>query len=245
MLTTLHAVALRTVRYNDRQSILTAWTAETGRMSFALSEANTAEARRRRALSMPLSLFEATVDLRPDRDIVNIRDMRPSLTTPNTASHPVRAAVAMFAAEILGAVLRESGVPDPGMYAVIRAMAEATDTLGARALANLPLWFMHRLSVPLGFEPDFTEARPGSWFNALRGVFSPSRDTSVRETYPYADMRPLLMFARMDTSQLHRLRLAAGHRRILLDHILTYYSMHHTPLRGLRSLPVLEALLHI
>lgn len=244
MITTLHAVALRTVRYNDRQSILSAWTAEAGRMSFAMSESNSAEARRRRALSMPMSMFEAVADIRPGRDIVTIRDMRPWPPTPNTATHPVRAAVAMFVAEVLSTTLRDAGAPDAHLYAFIASAARDIDTLPTPALAKYPLWFLHRLSIPLGFEPDFTEAAPGTWFDMRRGTFTPAPDPNVRDVADYRSMRPLLLIARMQPGQLQRLRLSSDIRKVLMNKILDYYTIHFTNMRNLRSLPVLEALFH-
>ena len=54
----LRCVALRTIKYDDRRSIVSAWSEQLGRVSFIVPDGASREARRRRALLMPLSLFE-------------------------------------------------------------------------------------------------------------------------------------------------------------------------------------------
>ena len=96
---TLHCIALRTVKYNDRHSILTAYTREHGRMSFLLPAGSGKEAARRRALMMPMGLFECTADLRPGRDIPPMREPAPILPLHGIRSNPVKGLIAMFLAE--------------------------------------------------------------------------------------------------------------------------------------------------
>ena len=65
MYESLHCLALRTVRHDDRTSILSAWTAECGRVGISMPAGTGREAQRRRALTMPLAIFEGVVVSRP------------------------------------------------------------------------------------------------------------------------------------------------------------------------------------
>jgi hypothetical protein len=77
----LDCIALRTVKYNDRNSILTVYTKQLGRLAMLLPAGGTREAKRLRALCQPMSAFCCVVDIRPNRDIYQMRDVRPATVT--------------------------------------------------------------------------------------------------------------------------------------------------------------------
>lgn len=114
MYESIRGLALRTIRHDDRTSILSAWTAERGRVAISMPAGNGREARRRRALTMPLALFEGVAVSRPGRELLQLRDMRPTDVTASLHSHPVKTAMALFLADVLDSVLR-SAAPD-GRY---------------------------------------------------------------------------------------------------------------------------------
>ena len=98
MLTHLNCIALRTVKYSDRNNILTAYSREMGRVALLMSAGGSREAVRRRAVTMPLTPFECIADVRPGRDIYNVREPRALLPLHGLHSNPVKGAVVMFMA---------------------------------------------------------------------------------------------------------------------------------------------------
>ena len=75
----MHIIALRTIKHNERSSILTAFSLEAGRVAFALPAGGGREAIRRRALLMPLSAVECVADTRRGTDILLMHGPRPGL----------------------------------------------------------------------------------------------------------------------------------------------------------------------
>ena len=62
----LNCIALRTVKYSDRNSILSVYTRQHGRMGLLVPAGASKAAARTRALSMPLATFDCVADIRPD-----------------------------------------------------------------------------------------------------------------------------------------------------------------------------------
>ena len=104
----LHCIALHTVRYNDRNNILTAFSLEDGRVSLLVPATASREARRQRAITMPMSFFECIANYRHGGSIANMSDVRQSIPLPGLTGNPVKITVALFLAELLGVVLRET-----------------------------------------------------------------------------------------------------------------------------------------
>jgi DNA repair protein RecO (recombination protein O) len=236
-------VALRTIKYSDKNSILLAWTAELGRVSLLMPAGAGAESRRRRALSMPLSLFEAQVDVRPGRDIMTMRDMRAAAVTPSLSAHPVKITLAMFLAEVLSAVLNENGQADPVMWQFISESVIDLDVADDEHLANFHLLFLYRLGVLLGIEPDVSTWQPGRVFDLVDGIFrvgAPLHGKYIEST----EAQAIIALSRLTPRTASLLKLTHSQRTRLLDGILQYYSLHHAQLGNLRSLDIVRTLCH-
>lgn len=238
----LHCIALRTVRHSDRQSILTAWSRERGRVAIAMPADNGREARRRRALTMPLSLFEGMDASRPGREIVQLRELRPTAVAASLHQHPVKSTVAMFLAEVLDNVLRMAQ-PDTSLWDFLEGSVRALDTLQAPgAVANFHLWFLRALATLTGVAPDFGSWRHGSVFDMREGLFRITPPLHGR--YLQADEAlAVRLLGRLTPTNIARVHIPREARARMLDGILEYYALHGAlSSASMRSLDVLRSL---
>lgn len=241
METLLHCISLRVVKHSDTSSIATVWTRERGRMAVSLSAGAGREARRHRALMMPFSVFECVGHLQPGREIIRVSDVRPFGPGNVSAADPVKNVVAMFLGDFLYAVLRESQ-PDPCLTDFI---FESVDTLRAAtgvALANFHLYFLYRLSGFLGIAPDTGTYARGRFFDMREGVFTATPPLHAAAVDPRR-AKVVWLLSRIAPGDLGRLRVNRTIRNEILDRMLDYYGMHHTPMSSLSSLQILRSVL--
>lgn len=236
----LRCISLRTVKYDDRRSIVTVWSAERGRMGLIVPAGSSRGACRLRAIMMPMGLFEGEVDIRPGRDLMSIRDVRPLAVLSSMSSSPAKAVVALFLAEVLERILRESA-PDRLLSEFIFGAVEMLDATPPRGVDNFPLIFLCKLGEFLGISPDVAEWRPGSYFDMTGGVYRRSAPTSGRWLGP-REAATAAILQRLEFSTAARLGIDKPTRRAMLDAILEYYTIHLAPLDSLRSLEVLRTL---
>lgn len=237
----LHCIALRTVRHSDRQSILAAWSRERGRVGIVMPADNGREARRRRALTMPLALFEGIEPSRPcSGELVRLRELRPTAVTSSLHSHPVKGSVALFLAEVLDSVLRMAQ-PEQRLWDFLEASVRALDALSAPvAVANFHLWFLRALATLTGIAPDFGTWRPGAVFDMEEGVFRASAPLHGRYLQPEEALAVRLL-GRMTPANIAGIRMPRELRSRMLDGILEYYALHGMP-ASTRGLDVLRGL---
>ncbi len=235
----LHCIALRTIKYNDKHSILSAYSLEMGRVSFLVPAGTGREAVRRRALLMPLAAFECVADIRSGRDIYTMKEPRAVNVRHGIHSHPVKGAVALFLAEVLTAILRENQ-DDVSLYAyleyAIGRLDSADDTV-----ANFHICFLYNLGRFIGIEPDVSSYREGRVFDMLDGVFRatpPLHSNYLKQEAATA----VAALSRMTFDNMHLFRLSRNQRHELLDGILRYYSIHYATLSSLKSIDVLRSL---
>ncbi len=237
----LHCIALRTIKYDDRKSIVTAWSAERGRVSLTVPDGGSREARRRRALMMPMSLFEGSVDIKPGREMHSIRDLRPTRVLADMVSNPAKGLVAMFMAEVLEKLLR-TAPPDDALTAYIFESVIRLDAMATgRGVANFPILFMYKLGHYLGIEPDGGTMGRGRVFDMQGGRWRATAPTDGRWLdVEQASGASLLHRLSFETSE--RLGLPRQWRREALDRILEYYTMHYVSLVDLKTVEVAKSL---
>lgn len=103
----LTIICLRLTRHSDSRSILTALSREAGRVAMGVPAGNSREARRLRALTMPLSVLTCETVARPGQEILPIRQAAAARVTASLHSHPVKQMMAMFVAETVSLVMRQ------------------------------------------------------------------------------------------------------------------------------------------
>lgn len=231
-------ICLRSVKYSDSRSVATLWTRELGVLSAVIPSGAGREAGRRRAIMMPMRVFEAVAWARAGQELVRISDVKP-LPAP-MSSDPAAGAVALFVSDFLCSALRQSG-PDELMSDFIFDSASRLPSLGGTALANFHLYFLTHLGRFLGIEPDMGTYAPGAYFDMREGRFCASAPLHRASLTP-EQARVVAVLMRLSPRSLRLLRLSRSDRNAILDSILDYYTLHYAPMRSLSSLPILRAL---
>lgn len=239
MLRPVKCIILRTVRYNDHSSIVTAYSRELGRISFVSPAGSSREAVRRRALLMPLSVIDCVTDDRPGRDLLSVRDLSRSGGF-DFSEKPMKGVTALFIADFLNSTLKERQ-PDEAMFEFIMTAIARLGEVNGSALANFHIAFMVNLQHYLGIFPDISTYRPGRVFDIIDGVY--------RSTAPlhgkYLDREESsfsVLFSRMTFRNMGLYRLNRDQRNRAVDIILEFYSHHLGDLRDLQSLDVVRSL---
>lgn len=231
-------ICLRSVKYSDSQSVATLWTRELGAIAAVVPSGSGREASRRRAIMMPMRVFEAVAWVKPGRELARITDLKP-LPAP-LAADPAVGAVALFVSDFLCSALRQTG-PDELMSDFIFASAARLHALTGTALANFHLYFLAHLGRFLGIEPDMGTYAPGAYFDMREGRFCLAAPLH-RSVLSPAQARMVALLMRLSPRSLRLLRLSRAERNAILDATLEYYSIHYTPMRSLASLPILRSL---
>lgn len=240
MHSTLHCIALRTVRHTDRASILTAWSAEHGRVALLIPGGVGAESRRRRALTAPMSLFECVADIRPDREVYSMRDLKALRVNAGIAASPTRTAVALFLSEVTAAILCD-GQPDAATWSLLTDMVATLDSASGHELAAFPLYYLCMLGARLGITPDPSEYRRGMYFDMIDSRFV-TVPPITRQYLTPDRARIAAALLTLPLKRIGRLGLSRATRSDALDTILEYYTLHYTRPGTLRSLDIVRML---
>lgn len=221
----LTAVCLRTQRHNDTQSILTVWDLNLGRLSLVIPAGKGRVATRLRALTHPLAVVCAEAVLKPNAELHRVSELRPYAVLPHLTAEPPRIMTAMYLAQWLDAVLRQSA-PDRQMSSFIIQSVVTLDSLSPRAALNFIPYLTLRMTRFLGIEPDW--GADGMFFDLREGAFVDTLPAHSQFLDP-AQTAYLRRLARMHPRNLHLFQHTLEQRRLIINYILQYYTLHHGP----------------
>lgn len=235
----LTIIPLRITPYSDKFSILSAYSREMGRVSCLVPAGNGREARRRRALLMPLCPVRCVVSVTPGREIMPMKEPMPAPPLPLISADPLRCTLALFLSDVLQAVLRQSE-SDPELFdfvvdAAIRLNRPDTAT------ANFHLTFLVKLLTHLGVAPDMGGYHRGMVFDMVDAIFRQSAPLHGR-VLPADEALAANRLSRISWENMHIYKYTRAQRARVLDLILEYYSLHLVSLSSLKSLTVLREL---
>ena len=234
----LECIALRTVRYTDRNNILTAYSRQKGRVTFTVPAGTGRSALRMRALTMPLGRFECEAISRTGSEMMRMKDLMAVSDAGTAAPGPLSGTLSLFLAEVLASLLREQQ-PDVHLYDFIALTAEMIARSPAPRAANLHIAFLLRLQHFMGIEPDWATYRPGAVFDMADGIFRSSAPLHGR-WIPSAEAEAAYRLRRMTLRNSHLWQLSRRERNLILDRLIQYYQIHFQRLGTVASLEVLR-----
>lgn len=240
MLQKMQGVVLRTLKYKDTSMIVDIYTESMGRTSFLVAVSRSRKAPLRSVLFQPLALVEFEADIRPNRTLYKVKEVRPLHTFTSLPYHPMKSAVALFLSEFLYRAVREEGENRP-LFAYLQHSVRWLDAC-ERGYANFHLVFLIRLSRFLGLYPNLENYRHGDYFDLLNACFTPLKPLHHAYYLMPEEAARLLPLVRMNFDTMHLFRMNRMERNRCLTVLNDYYRLHLPGFPELKSLEVLREL---
>ncbi len=172
----------------------------------------------------------------PRMELDRFKEVRSGFLLQNLPFDLRKSTIALFTAEVLHRLVRESEPNEP-LFEFVWNSIGALDALDA-GVANFHLWFLAQLSRFLGFCPgnDYTE---GAWFDIREGLFTPLRPLHP-ECLTRECARLLATLLQSGVTSLASLSLNRQQRSEFLNALLTYYGYHLNAVHTVQSLRILR-----
>lgn len=233
----IRGIVLNSIKHNDRHNIVALFTETRGRISFISPVGSGKNGRVRNARLLPLSVVESEVKFKNNDQLQFLGAVNPVYVWHDLYFNPMKSAITYFLAEFLNKYFKESYRDEIAWKFIVSSIDKFDQMDGP--LANFHLWFLIRFLDFAGITPDFSTYRDGDYFDMRDGLpshFIPTH--SDRLTPSETKMIPLLL--RMNLSNFHKFKFSVHQRRLILDKILKYYSIHFPGLGNLKSAEILS-----
>lgn len=240
MLQKVDTLILRVVRYGDSSLILKTYSQQQGLLSFIASVSKKSKTGLKPSLLQPLNQLETVYYGKSKGDLKRLKEARLSYQYQTLPYEPVKSCLAIFLAEVLQHVLHEEEA-QPILYNFITDALQQLDA-SPKSTANFHLVFLLALSRYLGFGPE-TPSATANYFDLLEGRYT--SDTPKHSHFingPELELWKQLQ--NLNLTNYEQLKMAPQQRSYLLKALLSFFRLHVNDFGELRSLAVLQQVLH-
>lgn len=239
MLHKTRGVVLYAMPYNDKYSIVYMYTELFGRVSYMIARSRGKRSLVSPSLFMPLSVLEMEVDHKNNRDIHRIREAKACFPVTELSCNPVKNVIALFLAEVLFRVVKETEPDSPLFDYLYRSihLLESTD----KGVANFHIVFLLGLLHYLGIFPNAESYCAGSYFDMLNAGFI----DEVPMHKHFLDREESQTFSsllRISFENMHAYTFSRAERVNIVHRIIEYYRLHLPEFPEIRSIAVMQSL---
>lgn len=240
----LHKTAglvLKTTNYAESSVVAKIYTKQFGLQSYMINGVKKPKAKIRMNMLQPLSLLDLVVYHKPNGGIQRIAEARSLPILQTIPYHIVKSCIALFINEMLYKTLKQTE-NEPALYNFLHNAIVYLDQTEENCANYAPVFLM-KLSSFLGFKPDTAFADSAKYFDLQNGIFIntiPNHTHCISENH----LKYWLEVLRCPLTETYLLTLNATNRKILLQHIITYYSLHIDNFGVINSHLILESVLN-
>ncbi|MFI3280576.1 MAG: DNA repair protein RecO [Rikenellaceae bacterium] len=232
-------ILLSTVKYGDNSLVAQLLTDVGGRQSFMVQGVRSTRGRGSKlALFQPFFALEFE-GVQPTRgELHRFSEVRSGITLRRTPFDIRRSTIALFIAEVLYRLVKESE-PNEQLFNFVWGSVEALDTLD-EGVANFHLWFLAHLSRFLGFSPTNNYSK-GCYFDIREGHYTPTKP--LHSTLLEPDNALILRdMTECDVRHLGEVGLNRHQRVSFLEALMSYYGYHLEAIHSVKSISILMEL---
>ena len=233
----IKGLVLNVRKYNDKNCIVTLYTRERGRLSFISPLGSGKSGNARRARLQPLAVITTEFNYKPSSELQRLGGVASAEVWSDLYFHPAKRAMALFISEFLHRLLNAT-MPDPALFDFLIQSVRLLDRMD-KGIPDFHIPFLVALLTYSGIQPDVSNYRAGYVFDFSTGGFVDEHE-SKGPVIAGEDAKAVAFVARIDFSNMKKLRLTSVNRRQILYGLLNYFSYHFPGLGSLKSPEVLR-----
>ncbi|MDO7743799.1 MAG: DNA repair protein RecO [Pedobacter sp.] len=240
MLHKTRGIVLKTTLYSESSVVVQIFTDKFGIQSYMINGVKKPRAKIRMNMLQSLHLVDMVVYHKPNSSIQRISELRPSPVFRTIPYDILKSTMIIFLNEVLYKSIRQQNADENIFDYIFNAISWFDES--DESNSNFHLAFLLKLSRFLGFAPSMETKSDSSYFDLQEGEFK-----SLPPLHPFfIEKTAAILFISLFTTpfeKLSEIKIDNITRRLILDKILVYYTLHTASFGEIKSHQVLEDVL--
>jgi len=240
MLHKTRGIVLKTTLYSESSVVVQIFTDKFGIQSYMINGVKKPRAKIRMNMLQSLHLVDMVVYHKPNSSIQRISELRPSPVFRTIPYDILKSTMIIFLNEVLYKSIRQQNADENIFDYIFNAISWFDES--DESNSNFHLAFLLKLSRFLGFAPSMETKSDSSYFDLQEGEFK-----SLPPLHPFfIEKTAAILFISLFTTpfeKLSEIKIDNVTRRLILDKILVYYTLHTASFGEIKSHQVLEDVL--
>ncbi|HRP88932.1 MAG TPA: recombination protein O N-terminal domain-containing protein [Edaphocola sp.] len=237
-------IVLKVVKYGDTSIICNIFTELLGLQAYLIKGVRSQSKHNAKGvLFRSGNILEMQVYHQDSKAINYIKEYHLDYFFKGIGEDVIKNAIMLFCVEVLGNFVTTPDAQEDLFYFTVDFLKKI-DTLDNKYLANAPIYFLKETSRLMGyaFSEQFDEEH--CFFNPLEGNF---QQQQVLDTHGFDKRLSFIIFNILNERSLENVlafHLESIDRKSILEAYLIFLQWHDKSFKPLKSLPVLQAILH-
>src|SRR5215217_631162 len=240
MLHKTRGIVLKTTLYSESSVMVQIFTEKFGIQSYMINGVKKPRAKISMNMLQPLHLVDMVVYHKTSTGIQRLTELRPSPVFRTIPYDIIKSTMVIFLNEVLYKSIRQQ-MTDEHLFEFIYSSICWFDECG-EANVNFHLSFLLKLSRFLGFAPSTLSGTGDDYFDLQEGEFKNGRPIHPNFLEKQEASLFISLFS-LPFEKINEIKAENTTRRLLLDKILIYYTLHTASFGSIRSHQVLEEVL--
>jgi DNA repair protein RecO (recombination protein O) len=240
MLHKTRGIVLKTTFYGDTSVVVQVFTDKFGIQSYLINGVRKAKAKVNINMLQPLHLLQMVVYHKANNGIQRVKEVFPQPIFRSIPYNIIKSTITMFLNEVLYKSIRQQHTDEQLFDFIYNGISWFDET--EQVSVNFHLAFLLKLTRFLGFAPSMETKSDQSFFDLQEGAFC-----SLPPVHPYfidkADATLFISFFTTPFDKLDEITLSNANRRIILEKILVFYTLHTASFGDIHAHQVLEDVL--
>ncbi len=244
MLHNTKGIVLRVTKYGDTSIIMTAYTELFGVQQYMVKgvRVTSKKGANKGVFYQPAAILQMEVYHAPMKTMQMVKEVSWDYVYQNVYSDVLRNAVALYIVEVLQQTMQPE--PHPEMFYLIEDTFKQLDKGGAGLVSNLPIYFLIHLSQTMGFglqgkysnETPILDIKEGEFISKppAHPYYLEAQTAQVASTFLQVQFY----------NDLETISLSGAQRKKILELFQLSLSWHYKKFSEIKSLPILQSILH-
>lgn len=244
MIISTKGIVLRVVKYGETSIICSVFTELLGLQSYLIKGIRSEKKQSAKGnIFRPGNILDLQVQHQKDKKLQYIKEFQLGCYYKTIGESVVKNTLLLFVVDALTNFVQTEDAQE-ALFEFTMDFLQFVDEQPTALMGNLPVFFIKEAAKMSGYAISENYTAINCYLNTYEGCFQ----TSPCNMIPAFDMEQseacFQLFVPTQLSQVAALKFSAGQRKTALEAYLHFLQWHDKGFKPLRSLPVLEAILH-
>lgn len=240
MLHKTKGIVLKTTNFAETSVVAKIYTQKFGLQSYLINGVKKPKAKIPLNMLQPMHLLDLIVYHKPNGNMQRVSDARSFPVLQSIPYDIVKSSIIIFLNEMIYKSIKQQH-EDEVMFEFIAKSIELLDHT-TEGVANFHLVFLLKLTRFLGFYPDLNQVEKLRFFDLKDGVFVANQPPHIYFIEEELKENWLKLFT-SSIENFNQLKIGAALRKVLLQKIIQFYSLHIEDFGQVKSHEILEEVL--
>ena len=236
MFRSVEAIVLQLIPHKDNSAIVKFFTRDSGLTACWISTLRGKSSGIHSSSLQPLTIVNTVITQRENRQLLTLKEVQVSFFPSSITSTVEKSAVAIFIAELLSHIIKESETDEALFYFLKESILLLDST--AEKCANFHLVFMLNLAKHLGLLPKSSFSEQTPYLDLEEGIYQARTPLHKAFLYP-GESEYISKLSALDMASFATFAISPALRKNVLHGLLKYFEIH-TGMSPLKSHLVLE-----